>query len=262
MHYFFLAKVPGLEARTTLCNFAPTDDVPAPPESWAHVLWSDGRCWQFRALSRIPAGQALTVSEKDLAGIVPDDASPFLCIHPERLPETADSLPRSNHMDTQPLWRSNIQVVAPTTSASYQGEYPKAMLGIAVGTLLSIGPMHQRGPKVHTKLVLPNMRDDPRHGPATLKFIGLRSHALWGTAPVARNRVNVVDLDDLPCDPADPLTVVSDDITGVPLYLSHTDDFGQLSFEHTHPPVTMMVFGDRDRYQKHMKRWWLGRAAS
>lgn len=259
MHYFFMARIPGFESRLTLANFPPSDAFSTWPSSQvAHVVWSDGNSWQFRPLATIPAGQTHVVTKADLPAEI-GDASPFFCIHPGELPRSAASLPRSDHMRSTPDWRGNIQIVGKGTSASYQGEYPQSMLAIERGTLLSLGPLHQQGEGFTSKLVLPNMRDNPAIEECELKFFGMRSQRLLGTAKVKRNSVSVVDLSPYPSTPSDPLCIVSSEITGIPLILTHTDDADEMSFEHTHPPITMTLFGDRLQYQRHMKSWFIGR---
>ena len=57
MNYYFMVMIDGLEGVVTLANFPPKDkQVPWPPKQIAHVLWSDGKNWQFRDLDHLEPG--------------------------------------------------------------------------------------------------------------------------------------------------------------------------------------------------------------
>jgi hypothetical protein len=182
---------------------------------------------------------------------------PFLYLNREPLAETLECPPVDRRRDTAPAWRANIRFAGATTSTSFQGEYPSAMAGIAVGTLLSIAPMSRGTPGVETLLLVVNMRPDPTFGDARLRFVDLARHTVIGETEAAFNRLTIVDLGALAGTEDCPIAVVSPDMTGIPLYLSRDAAGRHLSLEHSHPPAESVVFGARDEVQRAMKRWWL-----
>lgn len=261
MNFYFMVRVPGLKGAVTLANYTCVDGYAAwPPDCIAHVMWSDGKTWQVRDLCVMQAGHSTTFHEDDLPADCPPDASPFYFLYPRRLSGTLEQPPLDFDMHSQPGWRGNIILRGATVSTSYVGEYPHNMASIDKGSLLSFATFQQNGPDVQTQFVLPNMRLNPAIETATVRFVSGKTRKVIKEIKCQRNRVSVVPVDDISIDPTDMVVAVSGDITGVPLYLTHTRDFSQMSFEHTHPPVEYLVFGDRWQFQRSMKEWWIQEA--
>lgn len=258
MNYYFMPRVPGLTGAVTLANFPNVDGyVPWPPTMVAHVTWTDGKVWQVRQLCDIAPGHAVTFTETMLPDDCPADASPYFFMYPKALPRTLDELIVERFMATSPGWRGNIQLIGPTVSTSYQGEYTWNMVPIHTGTLLSFATFVQLGGNVTTQFILPNLRRDPRTEECRLRFASARTRKVLKEAVVYRNKCSVVPLAGMEVEEGEMVVAVSPDLTGIPLYLTHTLDFSQMSFEHTHPPSELLVFGDRAESQRHMKTWWL-----
>ncbi len=261
MNYYFMPRFPGLKAAVSLADFTAVDGViPWPEDMIAHVTWTDGTKWQVRHLGSVVSGQVHRYTEDDLPPDCPSDASPFLFLYRTQLPATLDALPVEHFMDMSPAWRGNIQLFGDTTAVSYQGEYPSFMTNIPRGTLLSFSSFIQNGSGVKTNFILPHLRQSPVIEECAIRFIGATTRKIYKDAIVRTNHTSVVDLSDINPVSGELVLAVSRDITGIPLYLSHMENFTQLSFEHTHPPVELVVFGKRDLYQKKMKSFWLTEA--
>jgi hypothetical protein len=48
-------------------------------------------------------------------------------------------------------------------------------------------------------------------------------------------------------------------MTGIPIFLTNDLNFTKMSLEHTHLPTEILVFGDKRKFQKQMKSWWLSK---
>jgi hypothetical protein len=107
---------------------------------------------------------------------------------------------------------------------------------------------------------MPNLRRNPTVEKGTIRFIGATTRKVYKDAMVRSNHTSIIDLSDIDPVSGELVLAVSRDLTGIPLYLSYTSNFSQLSFEHTHPPAELVVFGDRNSYQKDMKYYWLTEA--
>ena len=151
-----------------------------------------------------------------------------------------------------------FQLSSPTTSTSYQGEYPGSMLGIEKGTLLSLGPLVQLKAGLTSKLILVNLGAKPGNETGQVRFAQMRKRKVLHETTVRRNHCNVIDLSLLDCDD-DPICIFSNDLTGIPIFLTHDLKFTKMSMEHTHPPTEMLVFGNKRKLQKQMKGWWLSK---
>lgn len=261
MNFYFMVRMAGLKGAVTLANYTCVDGyAPWPGDCIAHVMWSDGKTWQVRDLGDMPSGTSKTFHEDDLPVDCGFDATPFYFLYPKALPKSLAQPPLDYDMHSQPGWRGNIILRAGTASTSYVGEYPGDMVKIDRGSLLSFATFQQNNTDVGTQFVLPNMRLNPAQEEASIRFVSGKSRKLLKEIKCLRNRVSVVAVDDIVVDPTDMVVAVSGDITGVPLYLTHTKDFSQLSFEHTHPPVEYLVFGARWQFQRAMKDWWIKEA--
>lgn len=260
MNYYFLPRLPGLNGFVSLANFPPVGTPPR-AEKIAHVAWADGEVWHFRDLGAIQPGQSSRFTSNDLATLCPpeEDASLFLFLADEALDPTAPELPTDGRPDTVPAWRANIGMSSQHTSTSYQGEYPEGMTYIPQGNLISFTPFIQMGPKAKTKLLFVNLKRKPSQTCREIGFADARTRQEVLSVPVRENSINVASLNELPDSDAGIWVTYAREIAGIPLYLSHDPEFRQMSFEHTHPPTEMLIFGDRGQAQRDIKSWWLSK---
>ena len=261
MTYYFMPRVAGLESQVTLVNRpSRRTDGDWRGAQTVHVAWSDGACWQIEPIAEFAADADLSVDETMLPGALPDEVLPVLFLSPKSLTGTHDRLPPITHMETVPAWRANIRLCSATTSVGYQGEYPGGMAA-ANGSLLSLAPLFQTGEGLGNVLLLVNIRSHPAVSPHVLQVHSAATARLLLQATVHSNRCSAIPLDIVEAD-ADGLFVVScADLTGIPLYLTHTQDYAQMSLEHSHPPVESVVFGARAPVSREMKDAWFARIA-
>ena len=253
-----MPRIEGLKCRITLANFPSIEArLPWDLEQILHVAWTDSAFWHIRSLDTLTPGKTIVVSSDELPQEIPNNASPFFFLHPTKLPVKLYRLIISDLMNTSPNWRANIQLFSQTTSTSYQGEYPGSMLGIPKGTLLSLGPLVQIKPGIFSKLILVNLTSNPGNEICQVHFAQMAKQKVLFDAFVKRNHCNIIDLSFLDCEESDPICVFSKDLTGIPIFLTHDLEFTKMSMEHTHPPAEMLVFGDKNIFQKQMKSWWL-----
>lgn len=252
-----MPRIEGLSSFLTLVNFPCTEGKhPWSLEQFIYVVWDDNSTWQVRRLDNIQPGKSAEMSYENLPSDLPIEATPFFFLYPEKLPEKLDRLMVSDLMNTEPNWRANIKLSSPTTSISYQGEYPGKMIEVKKGSLLSFGPLAQIEPGLVTKFIFINLKSDPGSDLCKIRFAQMGKNKILLETAVYQNRCTVVDVSDLDCDGSSPLCAISDELTGIPIYLTHDADFKKMSFEHTHAPMEILVFGDRRIFQKNMKSWW------
>lgn len=259
MNFYFMPRVEHVDSAVTLVNFPCVETGKQSVQQYAHVTWSDGKKWQVRFLKDVPADSIERFETSDLPDDCDENCSPYLFLYPEKLPEFLDTLVISDHMETVPTWRGNIQLFSKTTSVGFQGEFPGGMTKIPRGTLVSSSNMIQLSKKAGTKLILPNMRLDPKIEEGRLILVKARDGDVLKETTIKTNTINVIDTSGIIFDPPDMLIVMTPDMVCIPMYFSYNDDYSQLSLEHTHPPSSLLVFGDVGKFQRDIKTHWLGR---
>jgi hypothetical protein len=257
MNYYFFPDIDHLETAVTLANFAPNGSYQETQEYlFVHVAWADGEKWCVEIVDTVAAGQSLQIKKAQLPQGCMIPGAALLFFSGDDLTGTHETLPDAHIMQTVPAWRSNIKLNGQKTSVSYQGEYPAGMVNIPQGTFLSISPMLQRQDGIGTQFLFPTFKRVPSINTHRILFYNWSENKICKEATIRANACTAIDMTDLEADPDDIIVTYSLETTGIPLYLSHNDEFSQMSLEHTHPPVEYALFGDRAAVQKNMKHKW------
>lgn len=224
-------------------------------QCFVNVTWSNGNTWNTRNLGVLRPNAKLTVSEKDLVGIVPDDTGiTLLSLTKNLIPEEQGELPHLSQFSTlMPAWRASLGLSSQTAQASYQGEidpFPKK------ASLLCFCPMLQFSEDIENFLIFINVEKNPIGRVDCIEVFDACRGCLIEKYPVSNNTVNVIPLSDICVTPDDLLVVVCRGMAGVPLFLARTKDLSCMTLEHTHPPGSLTVHGERWRVQKVLKESW------
>lgn len=260
MNFFFYPRVPGFTSRLSLLNVSAMERHDS--EASAQVLymtWSDGRQWHHRRLRDMAVREHAIVSEQDVSLHAPADAHVFLYLYPGEVPEATGAQVTSEAMSGLSNWRANIQIRSDAAYSSYQGEFPGEMLDIPKGSFVSVNPMHQPGVGLRNGIVFVNMRRSPAIERAPFVVADMKSRKVLLETEVRSNAANWIDISEVPAAHDSPLVAACPALAGVPVYLTYTDDRNEISFEHTHPPVSSLIFGNALAFQRGMKGWWLTR---
>jgi hypothetical protein len=243
-----------------VCNF--------PPNNWesdfnctrlVNVTWAADGLWHSKVLTELPFGSARTFSKEDACPSLPDDTMPLLSLTTAPLPEQCLSLPRVVNGTSMPSWRATLGLISSSASTSYQGEldpFPET------GSLLTFGPFIQFGSNIENFVLLLNIEMSPvsRTSKIDVHDSAEPNHLKISTR-VRNNSISALCLDGLHFD-INSLPVVScKGMSGIPLYFSKTSDGSFLSIEHTHPPASYVIHGDRWNAQRVMKKKWFDKLA-
>ena len=260
MSYFPILKAPGCQGETTVFNFPPNnwEDV-SRISRYLNVSCSDGDRWLNRCLGVLQYGDSVAFSQAGLnalfANVCPD-ATFFLTLSKEAAGEVSDTLPPSCVPKTSvPAWRASLGLVSATgASSSYQGEIDPFP---APASLLTFGYLLQPSSEISNSLLFVNLEKSAKKRKGFMELWDAKQPSkLLAELEVTSNRVNIISLDNLGFkDDSLPLLVCRQ-MSGIPLYFSHTHDFSALSLEHTHPPASTVIHGDRFGAQKIMKTFW------
>jgi hypothetical protein len=245
LNYYFLPQIPSLKTTVTLANFPPITSSSWNSQSvYVHATFSTGANWKVFFIQELSSRNTISLGVEDLPEQPPKESTVFFFMYPERLPERMDLLPIDHFMESDPNWRSNIQLSSKTTSVSYQGEYPGFMLNVSKGSLLIFNPLIQSLPGVITKLIVVVLLRAPEIKMGRLFVVRQISGKIEKESEITTNICNLIDLSGLENDPKDPLCLYSPDMTGIPIFFSHDPSYRLMSLEHSYPPHEFTVFGD------------------
>ena len=258
MSYYPLLPVPGCRAVTTLYNF--------PPNNWefrggskvlVRATWVDEGQWRSKTIGDLGVRQARAFSEEDFPELNNPHSIVLLSMGREPLPEASDELPKLPSKTHTPAWRATISVNTAHTSTSYQGEidpFPK------MGTMLTFAPFLQYGENIENYLLFVNLEVSSVTRHAIVEVYDSKfPKKCSGTFKVRNNAISVFKLDDLGFSTNDLPVLACREMSGIPIYFSRTKDGHHLSMEHTHPPASLVVHGNRWKLQKVVKKIWLDR---
>jgi len=152
-----------------------------------------------------------------------------------------------------PVWRATIGLSSLECETSYQGEldpFPSK------ASLLSFGPFLQLSKSIKNYLLLLNVEKTPIQRPTELEFYTANSPDILGKVNVNSNALNIISLDELGYKSTDLPVMICRDMAAIPIFFSCSYDGRFLSLEHTHPPASYAVHGERWQAQGFLKSRW------
>jgi hypothetical protein len=258
MPYYPILKYPGSTGWVTLCNFPPNDwELTVTQELIINVTWPEKNFWISKNIGMLAPGALKTISINDLPDLAHVNSLVLLSLSHVSLPEKSDFLPKIDFSETSiPAWRATLGLSTLYAQTSYQGElnpFPPQ------GTLLTFGPFLQFGNGIKNDLIFLNLEKSPLSRISVLEIYNSATQELKGVEDVHTNKANLIELDKYGFIQNDLPLYICRGMAGIPLYVSRTVDGEHLSMEHTHPPASLVVHGERWEVQKFLKNRWFSR---
>ena len=257
MPYFPLLTAPGCTGRTTVFNFPPNNwEKQSKNKKFVNLTWQHGSKWKTVVIDEIQYGEFKVYDESTLVSYTSSSNLALLSLSNTVFPSTSLSLPPSNLYFEVPTWRASLELLSlsTSTSTSYQGEvdpFPSS------GSLLSFSPFFQPKPLVRNYLLFLNLECFPAIRSANIQiFRSTHFDEPVLVSSVFSNSITCVSLDNLGFQSDDLVIISSKEISGIPLFLTVSDDYSFMSLEHTHPPASYVIHGNRWAAQKHLKNRW------
>lgn len=244
----------------TLYNFPPNNwEAECRNDCFVHVTWSQGDAWSTVLVGKLEYGEMRTYTHTDLPDYIPESALLLFSLDASPRANVSDCLPSILPKTRLPNWRATIELVSPLSSTGYQGEldpFPTP------GSLLTFPPLIQFGSEIENYLLFLNIEKSPAQRLSTLEIYDSASPNIRrGSFVVRSNDISVLSLDETGIGPEDLPVLICKDMSAIPLYLSKTANGEFLSIEHTHPPASFVVHGERWVAQKILKRRWFDKVA-
>jgi hypothetical protein len=222
-----------------------------------YLLWSDGNSWNVQLFTKIKFGQVVRVTTSDIEH---ECIASGVCLF---YPTTEELIGPLNSLPTKEVWSSRIPEWRCTTGfynldsqTSYQGEIfplpPKA-------SLLTFHPFIQYG-SVDNYLLVLNISKDPVIKESAIEFFNSANLEQRGNARVRTNSATCIPINDFGFTPNELPLFISPTMAGIPFGLGVSHDGKMLSMEHTHPPASFVLFGNRNAMQAKIKKIWFKKA--
>ena len=260
MSYYPLLSAPGCTGWTTLYNFAPNNwEESRQVSRHLNVTWTDGESWHSQSLDRLNPGQSRTIRAAEVANLVPSGSLPLFSLSENELPQSAKDLPNGGAPSTaHPNWRATLGLLSEAGfRTSYQGEVDPFP---APGSLLTFGHFLQFGAGIENYLLFLNIESKPAQRAGCIEIRDATSGgALKGAFEVKGNSLTCIRLDFPDTRATDLPFMVCRSMSGIPLYFSRSQGGAYLSLEHSHPPASSVVHGQRWEAHKLLKRIWFSR---
>ncbi len=257
MAFFPIAHTSKAAGYTTLHNFPPNNWEPIvnlKKTVWA--IYSDGYKWVTVELDNIEIGASKTYYYTDILKRQSEKGNPLVLLQFRKtpLPKTLMTLPKHEFIYSKtPEWRATVGFSLNQAQTSYQGEInpfpPKA-------TLLTFHPFIQYN-ETENHFLFFNLESEPKFREADIEIYEANSKKFISKIKVTSNSCTRIPLDRYGFSREDLPVFLSRSMGGIPFGFGVSKKGDMLSLEHTHPPASFAVHGERFTVQKEIKRKWL-----
>lgn len=256
MAYFPLFNITDVAGFTTLANFSPNDwERPVKGDLFVTSFRTDGRVWHTRDEGIIEEGgfKMFEANQFDLKLNESESEIVLFQISTEKPDPELTVLLHDNLISTHwPEWRATVGFKRNGAQASYQGEvnpFPN------MASLLTFHPFIQLQ-ETENYFVLLNVESSPMFRWSELEIYNSSTRKRIDTVKVKNNCVNIIPLDQYGFADTELPIFQCKTMAGIPFGFGKSKTSSILSLEHTHPPGSLTLFGNRFSSQKHTKSQW------
>ena len=253
--FFPLMKTPNLNG---FCDL-----VYESPNNWEnrihkpislYLLWSNGNRWSSKKISEMNYGDEIRLVTNDI-----DEkclATGLALIYPslEPIEPELSTLPsRKVWYSEIPAWRNTSGFYNEFTQVSYQSDIEPLP---SKASLLTFHPFIQFGDVINNLLVL-NVTNDPKIQSGKISMFNSFDKSFVAESLISTNSLTTIPLDVYSFKPTDLPVFYSPEIAGIPFGLGIAKSGKMLSLEHTHPPASLVLHGNRRAIQGKIKKSWI-----
>ena len=253
--FFPLMKTPNLNG---FCDL-----VYESPNNWEnrihkpislYLLWSNGNRWLSKKISEMNYGDEIRLVTNDI-----DEkclATGLALIYPslEPIEPELSTLPSQKVWYSEiPAWRNTSGFYNEFTQVSYQSDIEPLP---SKASLLTFHPFIQFGDVINNLLVL-NVTNDPKIQSGKISMFNSFNKSFVADTLISTNSLTTIPLDVYSFKPTDLPVFYSPEIAGIPFGLGIAKSGKMLSLEHTHPPASLVLHGNRRAIQGKIKKSWI-----
>jgi len=233
-----------------------------PPNNWenhfnkqvyVYLLWPNGITWETCLLGKLQKSESMLISTTNLPPGALDTSIALIYPSEFKLPNKMAELPnRKSWISTTPPWRNTSGFRTTLCQTSYQAEispFPQN------ATLMTFHPFIQFG-DIQNYLLTLNVTKSPQITSKTLMIIDSRTKTKIDEVKVSTNSLSILPLNQYDFEPDELPIFYSPNMAAIPFGLGVSLDGTMLSLEHTHPPQSLVLFGERFEIQGKIKQNW------
>lgn len=256
MAYFPLFNITDVSGFTTLANFSPNNwERPVKGDLIVTSFRTDGHVWLTKELGVIKEGEFKTfqIEQFDLAMNQAESEIVLFKLSPEKQSVTMSALPADHLISTNyPEWRATVGFKKNGAQTSYQGEINPFPISASLLTFHPFIQIHE----TENFLVLLNVESSPTFRWSELEIYNSATRKIIDIVKVRNNCANVIPLDKYNFHETHLPIFQCKSMAGIPFGFGKSKSSKMLSLEHTHPPGSLTLFGNRFQSQRHTKIQW------
>ena len=219
-----------------------------------HLIWSSHGQWNSKIIQKIKYGDGVRLATEEVGPDQIQNGLAFVYPSNVELPAILEALPSERTwVGDVPAWRATSGLMNDHAQVSYQAEVDPLP---NKASMLTFHPFIQFGDVINYLLVL-NLRKDPLVETSTLEIYNSYTKEFIDSTSIKSNSLTLIPLDKYGFKPTDLPLFVSNSLAGIPFGFGVHKSGKMLSLEHTHPPASFALFGDRRKVQSQIKSSWM-----
>ena len=240
---------------TRVYNFSPNNyELIKNKSRYLSIIWPDNQRWKTLLIDKLDPFESREIFYKSFKSLIPKKVITILSLTSSPLSENLNRLPSKTIPESSPIWRSTININIKNSITSYQGEikpFPET------ASLLSFSTFIQKRKNNKNFLIFINLSVKANQKLVPIKIAkASEPKKIIGNFYIKTNACNLIAIDDLKLQRNDIAVFYSNEVSGIPIFLSYSEKDMSISLEHTHPPSNLIIHGDRKNAQKIIKRNW------
>ena len=262
MSFYPLFNINENKGFVTLANFS--------PNNWEKVYEillyalsyrTNGEKWQIDNLGTMVENELRVFEAPNFASLHAEEHNGtrieelvLLEFRLNMLANQVDELPASILPATHwPESRATIGFKSENSRVSYQGEInptpPKS-------SLLTFHPFIQFD-DIHNYFIFVNIEKAPQHRWSEMEIFHSQTGKKIDSKKIRNNAANIIKLDEYGFTPDNLPVFYCKSMAGIPFGFGQSISTGMLSLEHTHPPASLTLHGNRLFSQRDIKMAWV-----
>ena len=255
MSYYPILSAPYCKGRTTLYNFPPNNWEPTDKcDQFVSLTYIKDGLWCSKTIDKLKYQEYKVINYSDIFDLKSNSALALLSLSKEDLPKTSRELPVINFNQTNtPASRATLSLQSKFSETSYQGEIDPFSAKVS---MLSFSPFMQFGNNVENYFLLMNLEKKPENRVVEVEIYDANTKDLKRVQSASSNQISVISLDNVGFDETSLPVIICREMASIPLYFSTYKKGELLSLEHTHPPSSLVLHGNRFVALKQVKEFW------